>query len=96
MIKSTGIIPAQDGVSEYKNPIINVYMNSSSKFVPTLAVAQVGKLIEATETQPASFSPVAAIGTYQYTEPNPSFEAIQLVVLAGLQADYPTITFEII
>jgi hypothetical protein len=96
MIKVTGIIPAQDGVSEYKDPIINVYMNSSSKFTPTLAVAQVGKLTEATETQPASFSPVAAVGTYEYTEPNPSFEAVQLVVLAGLKKDYPTVTFEIV
>ena len=96
MIKTTGIIPAQDGVSEYKDPMINVNMNSSSKFTPTLAVAQVGKLTEATETQPASFSPVAAVGTYEYTEPNPSFEAVQLVVLEGLKKDYPTVTFEIV
>ena len=96
MIQANGIIKDSNGVTEYANPLINVYMNSSSKFTPTLAVAQVGKLTEATETQPASFSPVAAVGTYEYTEPNPNFEAVQLVVLAGLKADYPTVTFTIV
>jgi hypothetical protein len=96
MIQSIGTILAQDGVSEYKDATINVYMNSSSKFTPTIGVAQVGKLVAATETQPASFTPVAQIGTYEYAELNPSFEEVQAVVLAGLQADYPEVTFSII
>ncbi len=96
MIQSIGTIVALDGVTEYKDATINVYMNSSSKFTPTIGVAQVGKLVAATETQPASFTPVAQIGTYEYAELNPSFEEVQAVVLAGLQADYPEVTFSII
>jgi hypothetical protein len=96
MIQSLGIIHDSNGVTEYANPLINIYMNSGSKFTPTLGVAQVGKLVEATETQPASFNIVAQVGTYQYTLANPSFEEIQNVVLAGLQADYPEVTFTII
>jgi hypothetical protein len=96
MIQANGIIHDSNGVTEYSNPLINVYMNSGSKFVPTIGVAQVGKLVEATEYQSASFNPVAQIGTYEYTGGNPSFEEIQAVVLAGLQADYPEVTFTII
>ena len=96
MISFLGTILAQDGVSEYTDGTINVYMNSSSKFTPTIGVGQVGKLIPATETQPASFNIVAQVGTYEYTLENPSFEEVQAVVLAGLQADYPNVTFSII
>ena len=96
MIQSLGIIKDSNGVTEYANPLINIYMNSGSKFQPTLGVAQVGKLIPATEYQSASFNPVAQIGTYEYTLANPSFEEIQNVVLAGLEADYPEVTFTII
>jgi hypothetical protein len=96
MIQSIGTIVAQDGVTEYKDATINVYMNSSSKFTPTIGVGQVGKLVAATETQPASFNIVAQVGTYEYTLENPSFEEVQEVVLAGLQADYPNVTFSII
>ena len=96
MIQANGIIKDSNGVTEYANPLINVYMNSSSKFTPTIGVAQVGKLVEATETQPASFNPVAQIGNYEYTLGNPSFEEIQNVVLAGLKKDYPEVKFSII
>jgi hypothetical protein len=96
MIQANGIIKDSNGVTEYSNPLINVYMNSSSKFTPTIGVAQVGKLITNSEEQPASFSPVSQVGTYEYTLGNPSFEEIQNVVLAGLQADYPEVTFTII
>jgi hypothetical protein len=96
MIQANGIIKDSNGVTEYANPLINVYFNSSSKFVPTIGVAQVGKLIPATEYQSASFNPVAQIGNYEYTGGNPSFEEIQNVVLAGLEADYPEVTFTII
>jgi len=94
MIQSLGIIHDSNGVTEYANPLINVYMNSGSKFTPTLGVAQVGKIV--TQGENESFNPVAQIGTYQYTLANPSFEEIQNVVLAGLQADYPEVTFTII
>jgi len=96
MIQGSGVVHDSNGVTEYANPLINVYMNSGSKFVPTIGVAQVGKLIPATEYQSASFNPVAQIGTYEYTLENPSFEEIQNVVLAGLQADYLEVTFTII
>jgi hypothetical protein len=96
MIQATGIIKDSNGVSEYVNPLINVYMNSSSKFTPTIGIAQVGKLTPATEGQIESFSPVSSVGTYSYTLLNPSFEEIQNVVLAGLEADYPEVTFTII
>jgi len=96
MIKSTGIIPSTDGVSEYKDPIINVNMNSGSKFTPTIGEAQVGKLREATETQNASFTPIGQVGTYEYTLPNPSFEEVQLAVLNGLKIDYPNVQFKIV
>ena len=94
MIQSLGIIKDSNGVTEYSNPLINIYMNSGSKFQPTLGVAQVGKIVTQGETE--SFNPVAQIGTYEYTGGNPSFEEIQNVVLAGLQADYPEVTFTII
>ncbi len=96
MIQGLGVVHDSNGVTEYANPLINVYMNSSSKFTPSIGVAQVGKLIPATEYQSASFNPVAQIGTYEYTLANPSFEEIQNVVLAGLEADYPEVTFSII
>ena len=96
MIQAKGIIQDSNGVTEYSNPLINVYFNSSSKFVPTIGVAQVGKLTPATEYQSASFDSVAQIGTYEYTLGNPSFEEIQNAVLAGLQADYPKVKFTII
>jgi hypothetical protein len=96
MIQSTGTITAQDGITEYTNQLINVYMNSSSKFTPTIGVAQIGKLNVATEFIPASFSPIAQIGSYEYTLENPSFEVVQATVLAGLEVDYPEVTFSIV
>jgi hypothetical protein len=94
MIQANGIIKDANGVTEYANPLINVYFNSSSKFVPTIGVAQVGKLVTQDETE--SFNPVAQVGTYNYTLANPSFDEVQAVVLAGLEADYPQVTFTII
>jgi len=96
MIQSTGTIPAQDGVSEYKDQTITVYMVSPSKYQPTLGVAQIGKYTEATQNQPASFSPIAQVGTYTHEGANPSFEEVQNAVLLGLQKDYPTVTFAIV
>lgn len=93
MIQSLGVIVSQDGVSEYKDALINVYVNSGSKFQPTIGVAQVGKIV--TQGESSSFNTVAQIGTYEYTLPNPSFEEVQAVVLAGLKSDYPSVTFEI-
>ncbi len=94
MIQSLGIIKDSNGVTEYSNPLINIYFNSSSKFQPTLGVAQVGKIV--TQGENESFNPVASIGTYECTLANPSFLEVQDVVLAGLQADYPEVTFSII
>jgi hypothetical protein len=94
MIQANGIIHDSNGVTEYANPLINIYMNSGSKFTPTLGVAQVGKIV--TQGENESFNAIASIGTYEYTLANPSFEEIQNVVLAGLQADYPEVTFTII
>lgn len=94
MITFLGTIVAQDGVSEYKDALINIYMNSGSKFQPTIGVAQIGKIVMQGETE--SFNAVAQVGTYEYIAPNPSFEEVQNTVLAGLQADYPEVTFTII
>ena len=94
MIQANGIIHDSNGVTEYSNPLINVYMNSGSKFQPTLGVAQVGKIVTQGETE--SFNPVAQIGTYEYTLENPSFLEVQQAVLTGLEADYPQVTFTII
>jgi hypothetical protein len=94
MIQAKGTILSSDGVSEYVNPLINVYFNSSSKFEPTLGIAQVGKIV--TNNDIESFIPVAQIGTYQYKYENPSFDVIQHIVLAGLILDYPSVTFEIV
>jgi hypothetical protein len=94
MIQATGIIHDSNGVTEYANPLINIYMNSGSKFQPTIGVAQVGKIEGEGENE--SFNIVAQIGTYECTLANPSFLEVQDVVLAGLQADYPEVTFSII
>jgi len=94
MIQSLGIIKDSNGVTEYANPLINVYMNSGSKFVPTIGVAQVGKIV--TQGENESFNAVAQIGTYEYTLENPSFLEVQQAVLTGLEADYPQVTFTII
>ena len=94
MIQANGPILDANGVSEYVNPLINVYLNSSSKFQPTLGVAQVGKITG--EDLTLSFNAVAQIGIYNYTLENPSFEEVQNVVLEGLRADYPNVTFSIV
>jgi len=94
MIQANGIIKDSNGVTEYSNPLINVYFNSSSKFVPTLGVAQVGKIEIQGENQ--SFNPIASIGTYEYKIQNPSFEEVENFVLNGLIIDYPAVTFTII
>jgi hypothetical protein len=94
MIQGSGVVHDSNGVTEYANPLINIYMNSGSKFQPTLGVAQVGKIV--TQGENESFNPVAQIGTYECTLANPSFLEVQDVVLAGLQADYPEVTFTII
>jgi hypothetical protein len=94
MIQANGVILDANGISEYVNPLINVYFNSSSKFVPTIGVAQVGKITGEGEAE--SFNIVSQIGTYEYTLENPSFEEVQQVVLAGLQADYSDVTFTIV
>ena len=94
MIQANGIIKDSNGVTEYSNPLINVYMNSGSKFVPTIGVAQVGKIV--TQGENESFNIVAEVGTYQCEIVNPSFLEVQQEVLAGLEADYPQVTFTII
>ena len=94
MIQANGIIHDSNGVTEYSNPLINVYFNSSSKFVPTIGVAQVGKITGEGESE--SFEAVANIGTYEYTLENPSFLEVQQEVLAGLEADYLDVTFSIV
>jgi hypothetical protein len=94
MIQGSGVVHDSNGVTEYANPLINVYMNSGSKFVPTIGVAQVGKIVTQGETE--SFNIVAEVGTYQCEIVNPSFLEVQQEVLAGLQADYPEVTFTII
>jgi hypothetical protein len=94
MIQGSGVVHDSNGVTEYANPLINIYMNSGSKFVPTIGVAQVGKIVMQGETE--SFNPVAQIGTYEYTLENPSFLEVQQAVLTGLEADYPEVTFSII
>jgi hypothetical protein len=94
MIQANGIIKDSNGVTEYANPLINVYMNSCSKFVPTIGVAQVGKIV--TQGENESFNAIAQIGTYNYTLENPSFDQVQNIVLAGLQADYLDVTFTIV
>ena len=94
MIQANGIIKDSNGVTEYANPLINIYMNSGSKFQPTIGVAQVGKIVTQGETK--SFNAVAQIGTYEYTLENPSFLEVQQVVLTGLETDYPEVTFTII
>jgi hypothetical protein len=90
MIQSTGIIIAQDGITQYKNQKITVYMVSPSKFSPTIGIAQVGIYTE------TSFNPIALVGSYNHEGVNPSFEEVQATVLAGLQTDYPSVTFQIV
>jgi hypothetical protein len=94
MIQAKGTILSSDGISEYVNPLINVYFNSISKFQPTLGIAQVGKIV--TNNNIESFNAVAQIATYEYNGQNPTFEQVQAIVLAGLQQDYPTVIFEIV
>jgi hypothetical protein len=94
MIQGSGVVHDSNGVTEYANPLINIYMNSGSKFQPTIGVAQVGKIV--TQGENESFNAVAQIGTYEYTLENPSFLEVQQAVLTGLEADYPQVTFSII
>jgi hypothetical protein len=94
MIQGSGVVHDSNGVTEYANPLINIYMNSGSKFQPTIGVAQVGKIV--TQGENESFNAVAQIGTYEYTLENPSFLEVQQAVLTGLETDYPEVTFSII
>lgn len=96
MIKCTGTITLSDGVSQLKDPMVNIYMVSANKFQSAYGVAQAGKVIEATEHTAAGFQAITNIGTYNDEGANPSFEAVQATVLAGLTADYPSVTFEVV
>lgn len=94
MIQATGTIMDANGVSEYVNPLINIYMVSGSKFQPAQGVAQVGKVV--TQGEYEYFNGVAQIGTFNYELPNPSFEQIQETVKSGLEIAYPDCTFAIV
>jgi hypothetical protein len=109
MIKLIGQITLSNGLI-ISNTDINVCVQDSDKFTPTIGYAQPGKVIPAvmipgpTEGEPEIVGPPERfelafngnIGAYNYVGPNPSFEEVQATVLAGLQADYPTVTFEIV
>lgn len=95
MIQATGTIPSNNGIAEFQNPVINVYVNTANKYNPTIAVAQVGKVVTNIENQ-ESFEAVEAICTSEYQIKNPSFEAVQNLLLADLQAKFETVTFEVI
>ena len=94
MIQATGTIMDANGVSEYVNPLINIYMVSPSKYQTSQGVAQVGKVV--TQNEISSFSAVSSVGTYNYQAANPSFEEVQNTVKAGLEIDYPNCTFVIV
>jgi len=94
MIQANGIIVDPNGITQYENPLINVFLNSKSKFQPTLGVAQVGKIKG--EEKNETFEIIASIGTYEYTLKNPSFNDVQEIVLKGLQLDFPNVEFSII
>jgi hypothetical protein len=94
MIQATGIITSKDGVTEFKNALINVCLNANSKFEPTSGIAQVGKIIEVNGS--SKFEGVCNIGVYEYNLPNPSFNDVQNCVLEGLKKDYPSVTFKIV
>lgn len=96
MIKAEGNIPSNNGISIFTNPIINIFVSTDNKYSPTIAVAQVGKeLTDETENK-VSFESVENICTSQYQIKNPSFEAVQALLMADLQNKYPTVTFEVI
>ena len=94
MIQATGTIPQNDGVTSFVNPLINVHFTTPQKYSPAIGVAQVGKVVGEGETE--TFNPVANVGSYNHEGPNPSFEEVQNTVLAGLQKDYPDVTFVIV
>lgn len=94
MIKATGLIPSTNGIAEFKNPIINVYVSTVNKYSPTTAVAQVGK--ETLHDNQQVFEAVENICTSEYQIKNPSFEAVQALLLADLQAKFPKVIFEVI
>jgi hypothetical protein len=95
MIQATGQIPCSNGIANFSNPVINVYLNTPNKYSPTIAVAQVGKILNRGEDN-ESFEIVEEICTSKYEIKNPSFEAVQNLLLTDLQAKYPTVTFEVI
>jgi hypothetical protein len=95
MIQATGTVPSSNGIASYTNPLINVYLHTSSKFSPTIAVAQVGKIISQGEEN-ENFDPVEQICTSAFDLKNPSFEVVQNLLLADLKDKYPAVTFEII
>ena len=95
MIQATGAIPCNNGIANFTNPVINVYLNTPNKYSPTIAVAQVGKIINKGETN-ESFEVVEEICTSKFEIKNPSFEQVQNLLLVDLQTKYPTVTFEVI
>ncbi len=100
MIKATGIITLLDGVSQLKNPDINIYVAMPQKKVPAYGVAQAGKYTPATETTEESFLQIQNIGgedgSWNVKTPNPTFDEIQTVVLEKLIEKYPTVVFKIV
>jgi hypothetical protein len=91
MIQTKGTINI--GLANYTDPLLNVYFGSATKFTPSQGIAQVGTIT--VNEKVSTFNAVANVGTYNYEGANPSFDAIQNAVLAGLATDYPTCTFSI-
>lgn len=94
MIKVTGTINSKNGVAQYVNPILNIYMASPSKYSKTMAFAQVGKLENEGEPN-ENFTPVEEIFRNEYELKNPTFDNVQALLQADLEAAYPNLTFEI-
>jgi hypothetical protein len=65
MIQATGTITLNDGVTQFKDPLININFGSANKHMPTFAIAEIGEEIVHHE----KYATVE-----KYLVPNPEYE----------------------
>ena len=90
MIQVTGTITANDGLSKYENPLLNLNITHANKFAPVCIS------VDVFTHNNNFFKKINTIVEFKYNIQNPTFEGIQSAVLADLQTMFETITFDVV
>ena len=98
MIQTKGNILQENGVSQWVNPLINIYYANPMAGSDTNVVCQVAKWLtpETKEEQPV-LQIIEGLTNFSFpTSVSTDFKTIQGLVLKGLQEQYPDCTFTIV